>query len=58
MNLKTKMKQKLQLNKKNLKNLSLDENVIPTSLTNQVGGASGSVWKTSITAPNPGLKPR
>lgn len=52
------MKQKLQLNKKNLKNLSLDENVIPTSLTNQVGGASGSVWKTSITAPNPGLKPR
>jgi len=55
MNLKNKLKQKLQLNKKNLKNLSLDEQVIPTSLTNQVDGASGSVFKTVIPPTRPQL---
>jgi hypothetical protein len=45
----------LKLNKKNLKNLTLDENIIPFSMTEQIGGGmpgtapSNSITKTSLT---------
>jgi len=32
-------KLELKLNKKNVKNLSLDSNVLPTKITGQIGGA-------------------
>ncbi|GAA0855101.1 hypothetical protein GCM10009114_13370 [Aliiglaciecola litoralis] len=47
-------KLELKLNKKNLKNLTLDEKVIPLSFTDQIGGGltaapSNSITKTSLT---------
>lgn len=51
MNMKDKFE--LKLNKKNLKNLTLDEKVIPLSMTDQIGGGvpipSNSITKTSLT---------
>ncbi len=39
---------KLKLNKKKLKNLSLDSRVIPTGLTRKVVGGGGGAAPTSI----------
>jgi hypothetical protein len=42
---------KLQLNKKKLKNLSKDVQILPSEMTPKIGG--GALWNSSPCAPGP-----